>query len=227
MISAGLVVSFSRSAWLGLALGLLFLGKDRILARLKPEARRKKLFARPPTKNRKPKLKYSLLIAFYLLLLLGLLVAQAAPLSSRLFRLDLPMEKNSLDERVNYLRSAAQVIGQNPWIGVGLSNYTVYTSEQQPQLGEADRFPVHNVPLLLWGELGLAGILLWLLVLLVVFFRPGPEPIWTAGIIGLAVIAQFDHYPWSQPQAQMLWWLMLGLWLGSLKQRSFLNARKT
>ncbi len=210
----GLVVSFSRSAWVGLACGLVFLSYQLFLNFARKTSHHSNAWKLNSLKFKiqnslrrgglRPKFK------ILLLLILLLVAVLATPLTNRLFRLDLPLERNSLDERVNYFNSAFELIGQHPWLGVGLSNYTVYAATR-PDSGRAARFPVHNVPLLLWGELGLPGVLLWLLILLMALWRPGPELIWPAALVAFAAIAQFDHYLWTQPQAQMLCWLTIGL----------------
>ena len=201
LIMTGLVVSFSRSAWLGLGLGLINLIGPKLLR-----------FA----KQKNWKLRRWGGWVVWLGLSLLLIASVATPLSSRLFRFDLPLERNSLEERVNYFRWSFEIIGQHPWLGAGLNNYTIF-SATRPELGAAAHFPVHNVTLLLIGELGLPGGICWLVMLFMSLWRPGPELLWVAGISATALIAQFDHYLWTQPQSQLLWWLWLGLWLGNTR----------
>lgn len=149
--SLGLFVSFSRAAWLALAIALLIWlilrwRRQRFLPAHEHPLDNEKRGRRPLDKR--------LLLLLPLLLLLWL---NYDLVLSRFTSLDTLVEARSLQERLYDYRLSLQVIASHPWTGVGLGNYTDFARLLDPN---ANR--VHNVPLLVTAELGLPGTLLWL-----------------------------------------------------------------
>jgi O-antigen ligase len=86
--------------------------------------------------------------------------------------------------------------------------------------------PVHNVFLLIWSELGIIGLVLFILFLWKVFRanntvprlpadEAGGTPVFKAILLGLTIIMFFDHYFWDIQQGQIILWMILGLVVGS------------
>jgi len=148
----GLLVSFSRSAWVGgLAGGALAA-----------------ILLRPPSDwwqtvraRRQTRLALIMLGATALIVLIVL----HDLLMTRLFGFGNPLESASLRERLEDYGLAWGLVQSRPWQGVGPWNYV---AALWATVG-ADKGPgypgfrtVHNVPLLAAAELGVAGGLLWL-----------------------------------------------------------------
>ena len=102
--------------------------------------------------------------------------------------------------------------------------------------------PVHNVFLLIWSELGIIGLALFIWILEVVFSvkaavsRPPATKALRAGgtvgqkkikeylgrdlllfrgiLLGFLFVALFDHYLWDIQQGQILLWLTMGMIAG-------------
>lgn len=208
---AGLFITFSRAAWLGGAVGGLFL-----LAGLLGKGEWRAAYGR------------SLLIllcgAGLLLGALGwqqrhLLASRAAPAGSSL-------ESRAVNERAALAAAGGELFRLAPLTGIGAGNTAVALI---PAVAGAPRVgpqPVHNVPLLLAIELGLPGATLWLWLMLFPIGlgwrrrRENRLTLWawgiTAALLAFAVIDLFDYYAWGWQQGRLLRWLFLGLWAAAV-----------
>lgn len=185
----GLFVSFSRSAWLGFAVGVGIW--NFINAR---NARDERMAG-----NEKNISAFSALSAVKQLLptlpLLIMLLLYGDLVLSRVVGLETAVEARSLDERVADSQLALHLIAVHPWTGVGMGNYTDAAQVLEPS---AQR--VHNVPLLIAAELGLPGLFLWLILVLaplVMAFRFRPFlPVQIGIWLAMLLMSQFDTMLW-------------------------------
>lgn len=178
----GLFFSFSRTAWLGVATGLV--GWAFLRRRAGAQAAR---------------VSYMwLLVPALLLVLAGILYGDLVV--SRFARLQEPIEAQSISQRLNDARLALQLAAEHPWLGVGLGR-NVHAAMRLSL--EADR--VHNVFLLAAAELGIPGLIFvsWLLLgpLWAHFglYRRGEYARCAAGLapwLLLVVVNQFDVTLW-------------------------------
>ncbi|MDQ1283774.1 MAG: hypothetical protein QG620_122 [Patescibacteria group bacterium] len=144
----------------------------------------------------------------------------------------------SLKERLFYLNVAYETILDNPIIGVGAGQFVLNIPQYANQTVEQWQFqPVHNIFLLIWSELGLVGVgvFLWFLwaiwrksilsndslnlstALILRYFK--------AIFLGFLFIMLFDHYLWDIQQGSLLLWTTLGL-IASIDKssQSYLNT---
>ncbi|MGD2146019.1 MAG: O-antigen ligase family protein [Anaerolineae bacterium] len=165
----GLLTTFSRSAWLAFAMGLLLWFLRRTIG--KQQAGRSQNERAP---LRRSQFLVPVLAAAVFLLLHHDLVA------SRFFHLETPIEARSIRERQQDLSLAIQLIRQHPWRGVGANNYLVAVRALEP-----NSRTVHNVPLLTAAELGLPGAALWVWLGLTGLLHPvsAAWPAWTAMLV--------------------------------------------
>ncbi|MCB0076959.1 MAG: O-antigen ligase family protein [Anaerolineales bacterium] len=188
-LALGLLLTFSRSAWLATALTVpplaLWLGR------------------------RWPALRRPLLLTLGSALLFAAIAA--VPLAPQLLsRLSPPpptgTESFALTERAVLTRIAIDFIGAEPLTGVGAGNFAVAMRDA----GFAERpQPVHNVTLLLAAELGFHGALvwvaLWLLPVATTDLRRSPwSPTLLAAWLALSLIALWDFYPWGLSEGRLL-----------------------
>ena len=146
--TAGLLVSFSRTAWLGFAAGLLVL--------VTGAARRERRMDDPPPGPGPARPPFGWVLAAGMVVLVVAFVALFGDLAlSRFVSLDTPIEATSLSDRQRDASLALDLIAQAPWRGVGAGNYLAAA-----QATVADARTVHNVPLLVGSELGLMGLIL-------------------------------------------------------------------
>ncbi len=186
----GLLTTFSRSAWLAFAMGILFW----LATRLRIAPRRGKPFGSlsfdraSQLWRRYAQFIVPLLLGLAFLLLFHDLVA------SRFLHLETPIEARSIGDRQVDANLALILIRQHPWTGVGVQNYLPAVRAIEP-----DSRTVHNVLLLAAAELGLPGAALWLWLSLSGLTRPSTRgwPPWIAMLfVGLFDIVLFPTNSW-------------------------------
>ena len=125
----------------------------------------------------------------------------------------------SLDERGLYLKCSTWNISDNPIMGVGAGQFVLNMQNYCGQVLEFWQFqPVHNVFLLIWSELGLVGLLLFIYFLYkILWSKIVPRGTISIGayfkaiFVGFLFIMLFDHYLWDIQQGQIMLWIVLGL----------------
>lgn len=155
LMLAGVVLSFSRSAWLGLLCGGLYLIAWHFIghrhAILAPYRRRAVL-----------------LIGAIGLVTAGLFMAEWSAVSVRLQPASNRMEQTSIEQRLSLLDLSFRVITWRPVTGVGGDNYVLAANRflSPSQRSQITDVPVHNTYLLAEAELGPLGGVTWLILML-------------------------------------------------------------
>jgi O-antigen ligase len=207
--STGLLFTFSRSAWLGTLAGLAYMAVIiRPWRYVNWHARRTRRMAA--------------IVSVVLVLAVVLFVAAFGDLlMTRFFHLDDPLERRSVQDRVDDVQQAWSLIRAVPLKGTG-SGY--YVGALWASVGE-ERPPgfrkVHNVPLLAAAELGIPGAILWLWILLGPpvalarrHVRRGQDVAqraacagWAAAFVSALVLSALDNYLYITT----VWWAALYL----------------
>lgn len=209
----GLLITFSRAAWLGLAVagvGLLLLLARRPF--------REQIDWRVGTVT-------AAMLAGVGLVFVG---TQWPLLLPRLGLSWEGVEVRSNDERAGLEASSWTLIREHPLLGVGYGNFAVALWLRRPSALEAYPIyqPVHRAPLLAAAELGIPGVLMWLSLAAgpwTCLWRqrqrwpargvaPGLAVSLAAVLLALTVISWFDFYPWFSQQGRLLSWIGWGLW---------------
>lgn len=125
----------------------------------------------------------------------------------RAVALETPVESRSLWERERDTTIAARLLAERPLTGVGLGRYLSHARA-------VDRWAetVHNVPLLMGAEMGLPGLLLWLVLLVAPVARRdalGRHAPQTALWLGFWLLGLFQPAP--QPLLELRSALLVGL----------------
>ena len=202
----GLLLTFSRSAALGLLIGLAVIS-----------------LLRRPNRRRAIGLIVSggSVLGIFALLFAPFLIARLST--------DVATEQVSIDERVEQTTLAWQLFRERPLTGVGAGNFTAYN----PPNALTQVMRVHNVPLLIASELGLPGLALWLLsvgAVIVAGVRSSraTTEIWpvlmTSALIAILVISLFDYYWWTSSQGVYGWATICGALLAQTVTRSTRNG---
>lgn len=189
-----LFFTFSRGAWIALALGLgallisLIIKKDKwIISRF-------------------------VALIFFSAVLVGI---AAAPFQELLtVRLDAQtrLEQKSITDRQSYLVQARDLIRQHFLSGVGIGNYSKAISIVDENKKPAREYqPVHNVFLLLWAEGGIFSLLSFFIFLFFLMKNGRREIFAWAIIIPLVVLMLIDHWLISLPFGVLFFFLLLGL----------------
>lgn len=204
----GLLVSFSRTAWVAFAVGIAVWAMWARVAR-----------GEAPRDPRETLAAVRGLAMAFLGLILAFVLLYKDLVISRFLHLNTYIEGRSLAERREDARIAWTIVKQHPWRGVGVGNYRAAARLQQPGART-----VHSVPLLVAAELGLPGLVLWLWLLLsplfLLFRSSAPVLPSTAACLvpWLAVIlmSTFDYTLW--PFATMRGAILLPLLAARLSQ---------
>jgi len=211
--TVGLVVSFSRSAWtVSMVAGVVCVLFLFFKKQLNHAARE--------------------LILFYFVLfslLVGIFGWLIIP------RTTINQNDSAIQERVIYSRIAKTLIFEYPF-GVGIGNGIV-RAEQEGLYGAnglinpATHQPVHNIYLLIAEELGLLGLVLFLVAVFKIFIERRknlfvidyffPSLI----IIGLLCIGFFDHYIITSNVGRLMFFGVLGIIIGLPKTNDRKNGR--
>ncbi len=196
-------LTFSRAAWLGFMIGVGVL----LALLLRQRAIR-------PTRHLVIALTGALVLAGLFIGLYGDLILTRAGIS------DEPefTETRSIEERVLFNEIALTAIRDYPLQGVGMGNFPWYASYYlfyRTSTGmRGDN--VHNIYLTIQAELGSIGTVLFLATLLYGLWAGSKttsihQMALIGGVVALAVIGLFDHYPWTLLHYQLLWWGVLAL----------------
>lgn len=194
IITLGLFVSFSRAAWLVLGVAVLFWLAVLII-------------------KKRPWQKF-LLASLWALLFFIILALIYQPLILNRFDLNSRLEAKSISERAIYNNQAQAMIKNHFWRGVGWANYTLALQKKDNSQPAWAYQPVHNVYLLVWSELGLIGLALWLLLLCFLLrqIKLGENQGLGLALFALIFLAGFfDHYFLTQYIGIMIFWLILAL----------------
>jgi len=194
MAVVGLVLSFSRSAWLGTALAALYFScVTRFWKRVR---------------WRTPQTRW--ILAGVGILGAAVAIVLAPLVLARLGQAGSILERNSVQERIRDIGQAWMLMRNVPLTGVGSGYYTGALWAWANATGQD--FPafqlVHNVPLLAGAELGVPGMALWFWIVSVpavsvaLTARKGPVraevAAWGAVFVLLWVVGMFDCYPYPR-----------------------------
>jgi len=184
IILIGFFLAFSRSALIGLILGLLiflFFNKNLLLG------------FRSGKKS-----KVSFILLFVLIFtILFYLISKTSLLSNQ-----------SIKERVFYQNVSYETISNHPVTGIGIGQFVFFEFFQNPSIPGWQYQPVHNIALLISSELGMVGLILFLFLSFILISYPvikkkqekGEEltyiPFYCI-MISYFIIACFDHYFWD------------------------------
>ncbi len=196
VLTSGLLVTFSRSAWLGTACGLIFM--------LLLSVKRRVLYAQ------KIILESILIvcgIAFLITAIYPNLFVTRISATTRL-------EQKSLSERTDSIDIASGIIKDNWLFGTGIGNYTLamYKFTKGSYLSY-DYQPVHNVYMLCWAEIGVIGLAYFVFIfyaLIKILIRNKKITVLTGIILAVMVTMLFDHYWWSLHFGIILFWWLIG-----------------
>ncbi len=170
VLSSTLVLTFSRSAWLAFAVGVLVWISSFVIARRHQPTKQSSIstdsreIATLPQIARNDRIVYWFLITITVTVLATVTLFHQAIFSR--FQPSNRLESISISERTSGYRDWDDVIRQNIFTGVGPGNYTLALATVFPGRPTYAYQPIHNTILLFLAETGILG-----LVVLVRFFR--------------------------------------------------------
>jgi O-antigen ligase len=198
LTAAGVVLSFSRSSWVGLAAGIFYVTWWGV-------------------RGRRSLTHRALMIgAGILLVTAGLLLLERDAVLVRLRPESNRLEQLSLQERLALQTLTLNVIAWRPLTGVGGNNDALAEARflQLPAKDRTHLYPVHNTYLLAQAELGPIGSGSWLALMLIPFigiyrrqWRKMGLATALAGssLVVVAVAGLFDYFIWTSGPVALLW----------------------
>jgi hypothetical protein len=207
----GLLLSFSRSAWMGTMLILPFVAGWLIW--------------------RHAEMRRPLLMAVGILLLIGVVFSllQFEQIQARLSVFASSSERGSWLGRGELIATAFRAIESRPLTGLGAGNFPLAVL-----LTDIQEIPhaVHNVPLLLAAEIGILGGLVWLWLWLwpgysLSAYGKDANP-WLISLVGswfaLGIVGLWDFYPWGLNAGRLLA-ITLVAWTSRALAKNYLYHR--
>lgn len=184
LLTAGILISFSRTAWIVGVGGtiILYLTHFHYI--------------------KKQKLEAGGILAVIALVFL-LLFSQYHYIFLSRFNSTERLEQISTGERQAGLSSSIDLWAEKPAQGFGLGMYTLALSKEDTFQPSWYYQPVHNIFLLVLVEVGIIGLILLVLVLKQLWYALYQSTSWSQKSLGLTiafavlVIAFFDHWLWS------------------------------
>ena len=191
-----LILTFSRSAWLGSIAFTIILALNS------------KIFERK---------KIILLVSTMIITATCTLYPLRDLFATRIGNHGVATEQISSVGRSWLSQQATRTIQIHPVVGVGVGSFILELSKTA--LEGAPVEPVHNLLLLATAELGLAGLILIVVlytsIALKIFQSKSPQALLAGAMLGgLGMISLFDHYLWTLAPGRIMLGLVLGLWAG-------------
>lgn len=192
-----LLFTFSRSAWLSLVVGLVFLFIFLLFK-----------------KEKWPLGRLAALMVFSLLLT-SLIVFSYKDLFLTRFEVSSRLEQKSLIERNEQLTLNKELLADNWLIGLGLGNYNRVLREKDLSQGvkkaDWEYQPVHNSFLLILSEVGVFAFIFFIAALISIFYRGREEAFAWSLMISLIFLMLFDHWLISLPFGLIFFFFVLGI----------------
>lgn len=191
----GLLLTFSRGAWLGAIGVVLYLELSR----------------RFQTSQLRVRKRWGLIILAGTILTLALIAPRVIQVVNE--------DQLSVTRRVELNNVALRIIKEHPFFGVGVNQFVYYVSEYWGNFS-ISRFvqPVHNIFLLVFAESGMVGGVLFMgfgLILVQKVRKIIPYEIGAMWLV-VAITGLFDHY-WLTVQAGLIFiTLTLGITLATI-----------
>lgn len=222
---AGLLLTFSRAAWLGLAVGVV--AAVGLLAYRKRSAEIGDL-ARFSAAAAIPLIPFLIAALPFISARFSLPIAQPGGPGTLI-----SPEDRSIQERLALVEAANALFVERPLTGAGLGAFPVALLRAFPDFGHYYQ-PVHFVLLDVAAETGLAGGLAYFLAAGLpwaalwlnrrrLLFSPGLIAA-HAMLSAVTVIGLFDYYPWFLQPGRLWHWLVWGLWAAAFHSDSRANG---
>lgn len=133
--------------------------------------------------------------------------------------------------RMDDFRLAMPIIADHFWLGIGASNFPLELKKRlSPGAVGPSITPVHNVALLLWAELGIAGASCWLLIMAAPVIWAWSrarvarvelhELMWLGPLLVLFFISLAEFSPWATQDGRVLMMALLAMWAGGVNRPS-------
>ena len=225
IIVSGLLLSFSRGAWLAALVGIICLAIIVFVTRYHSEPRKRDKFGeeflsdqvnnnrqRSLTLFRMTMRKDFIKHLFFILAVASLWIGFFYPVFTARFNTQNRLEARSITERKNQYQESLSFIELKPFFGVGPGAYTFAVAKKYPQLQFWQLQPVHNIYLLSIAEFGiLFAVVLGFILINFVKQVSKNNLVFLPVLITLLAAGLFDHWLFTMFSGLLLWWVILAL----------------
>ncbi len=208
LLAISLLLTFSRSAWVAISIIAIACLAKRLSKPLKPAS-------------------FAQIAILPIITIISLYVAIYPSIIDSRLDASGRLEQRSITERVAGISEARDMIQAKPILGVGIGTYTKTLQQKNPQREDYDIQPVHNVYLLVFAELGIAGLIALIIIIALNIVIPKQsrelaveKTAFATILVSLLLLGLFDHYLWTLPSMFFIWWLIM-----SVIQRANLEYR--
>ncbi|MBU0546471.1 O-antigen ligase family protein [Patescibacteria group bacterium] len=188
IILSGLILSFSRGAWIAAVLGiviLFFVSKQNKLEIVKHV------------------IYYTLIVSLFFVALKPLFLTRVNTVER--------LEQKSMVERQTQISEWKNIFSKNWLFGVGPGAYTIALYNENQNKPAWQYQPVHNVFLLMPVELGAIGFILYVSFFVFFIIKIRKHNIFFPLVAVLVVAGLFDHWLWSMYTGLILWWIIFAI----------------
>lgn len=133
-----------------------------------------------------------------------------------------PTNDAAVTERFFFNEVAYQAITIQPWVGVGLGNFTFFYRDFFSGLSEHLYQPVHNIFLFVGAEMGLIALILFIVFFAKMFgahiahflardSKQSEQALFIAIFTFILLSGFIDHYYLTLQQGSLIFWIVLGM----------------
>ena len=190
-IGLGFILTFSRSAFLGLFIIFLFISYKFVLSL---------------------KYKKAISISFIVIIIALIGLTYSMNRNSSLF------SDQSIRERASYTNVSREIILEHPLVGIGIGQFVLSEYRKNSTLEGWQYQPVHNIYLLITSELGIIGLALFLLFITFLFLDQRKRVEDYLGLtyyffccimFSFLIMALFDHFFWDIKMGTLIFSLVV------------------
>lgn len=143
-----------------------------------------------------------------------LVLASAAIIFAGVILVFNPLSLIPVTARPFYLADTRHVIADNPLLGCGAGNLLTAIVDLSAEVID-ERYPAHNVYLVIQAELGVVGLIIFLAgCARILIDRSRKAAIWQACWLVLCIVMLFDYYPWYDHRSRVMLFGVIGMWWG-------------
>ena len=208
-ISLGLLLTFSRSAWLAFLAGSVLIVGVEALKREWRSVRDVVLLSSITILATSPFVWYNL--PFF-----------GVRLNAGNSFENVPVENSSINERIFLVRSASPIFIRHPWTGIGLGASPLALKKEYAEF-PLNYQPPHLAVFDSMLETGIPGAIFYFLLIVIPWIYlfsekltlVRPETIAILGLLAaITMVGLFDYYTWLSVSGRSWQWLAWGLWAG-------------
>jgi O-antigen ligase len=196
IILSGLLLSFSRGAWLAALVGAAAVWAVILLKKEKIPCAKESIF------------KQFIFYAFIVIIFFF----SFKPLFFTRFDFTNRLESMSILTRESQVKESLEIWKNHPFFGVGLGNYTLTLYQKKSNLPVWQYQPVHNMYLMILAETGIVGFLIFMTFLFLI-----AKNVFKSNILFLPVLATlfvggfFEYFYFGLCVGILFWWAVVGL----------------